>query len=168
MNMFYERIFRELDRRKIRYMVIGGIAVNIHGYSRATGDLDIMLSFEKNNIKRFIEFVNALGFNPKIPVRIEELGDQEKIKEWKKKKHMKVFSVYNPQNELEHIDIMIENYIDFDRAYGDREVVFARDIEISVVSIDDLIELKRKAGRKRDDIDIEALRKIKEIKNEGQ
>lgn len=88
--MFYERIFRELDRRKIRYMVIGGIAVNIHGYSRATGDLDIMLSFEKNNIKRFIEFVNALGFNPKIRVRIEELGDQEKIKEWKKKKHMKV------------------------------------------------------------------------------
>ena len=50
--MFYERIFRELANRNIKYLVIGGIAVNIHGYSRATGDLDIMLSLEKDNLER--------------------------------------------------------------------------------------------------------------------
>ena len=164
--MFYERVFRELDRRKIRYLVIGGIAVNIHGYSRATGDLDIMLSFESENIKKFIELVNALGYKPKIPVSIEELANQDKIEIWKKEKHMEVFSVYNPHSNLEHMDIMVENYIDFDTAYGRREVVSARDIEISVISIDDLIELKKRAGRKRDEIDIEALEKIKEIRNE--
>ena len=49
-SMLYEKIFRELAQRKIKYMVIGGIAVNIHGYSRATGDLDIMLSFEDDNL----------------------------------------------------------------------------------------------------------------------
>ncbi|MFC1866909.1 hypothetical protein ACFL0H_02065 [Thermodesulfobacteriota bacterium] len=165
--MLYERIFRELAQRKIRYMVIGGIAVNIHGYSRATGDLDIMLSFESDNIKQFIELVNSLGLRPKIPVKIEELDDREKVEEWKKEKHLKVFSVYNPQNEMEHIDIMIENYIDFDSTYTNREIVSARDIEISVISIDDLIKLKKIAGRKRDEIDIQALQKIKEIKNES-
>ena len=70
--MFYERVFRELHQRKIRYLVIGGIAVNIHGYPRATGDLDIMLSFEKGNIREFISLVKALGFKPKIPVRIDD------------------------------------------------------------------------------------------------
>lgn len=163
--MFYENIFRELDLRKIRYLVIGGIAVNIHGYARATGDLDIMVSFVNDNIKKFIELVKILGFNPKIPVKIEELGDPLKIERWKAEKHLKVFSVYNPKNELEHIDIMIENYIDFDKAYKRREIVEAKDIEISVISIDDLIELKKMAGRKRDEIDIEALEKIKEIKD---
>ena len=73
--MLYERIFRELAQRKIRYLVIGGIAVNIHGYPRVTGDLDIMLSFERDNIKEFIALVKDLGFNPKIPARIEELSD---------------------------------------------------------------------------------------------
>ncbi len=166
--MFYERIFRELAEQKIRYLVIGGIAVNIHGYSRATGDLDIMLSFEKENLERFIELIATLGFVPKIPVKIEELKDPEKVEAWKKEKHLKVFSVYNPQNELEHIDIMVENYIDFGSAYDNREVVTAKGIEISVISIDDLIELKRIAGRKRDEIDIKALQKIKEIKNGQQ
>jgi predicted nucleotidyltransferase len=166
--MFYERVFRELARRKIRYLVIGGIAVNIHGYSRATGDLDIMLSLKKDNLERFIELVNTLGFIPRIPVKIEELKDPEKVESWKKEKHLKVFSIYNPQNALEHIDIMVENYIDFGSAYNNREVVTAKGIEISVISIDDLIELKKIAGRKRDEMDIEALKKIKEIKNGQQ
>jgi hypothetical protein len=166
--MFYERIFRELQKKEIRYLVIGGIAVNIFGYSRATGDLDIMISFDKDNLDGFIALLLELGFKPRIPVKIEEIGDSEKIDKWKKEKHMKVFSVYNPANELENIDIMIENYIDFDTAYKRRERVTASNIEIPVISIDDLIELKKIAGRKRDEIDILALQKIKELKNEEQ
>lgn len=166
--MFYERVFKELAIRKIRYLVIGGIAVNIYGYFRATGDLDLMLSLETENLKEFIKLVHTLGFVPRIPVRIEELKDPKKVEAWKKEKHLKVFSVYNPKNEIEHIDIMIENYIDFVSAYKNREVFTAKDIEISVISIDDLIKLKRIAGRKRDEIDIEALRKIKEIRNGQQ
>jgi len=166
--MFYEQVFSALHQKNIKYLVIGGIAVNIHGYPRSTGDLDIMLSFDKENIKEFIELIKSLGFIPKIPVRIEDLADLDKIEAWKTEKHMKVLSVYNPQNELEHIDIMMENCIDFDKAYLNREMVTARDIEISVIAIDDLIELKRIAGRKRDEIDILALQKIKEIKNEKE
>lgn len=67
---------------------------------------------------------------------------------------------------MEHIDIIVENYVDFQIAYLNRKVVMARDIEISVISIDDLIALKKIAGRKRDEIDILALQKIKELQNE--
>ena len=63
---------------------------------------------------------------------------------------------------------MIENHIDFDTAYEKRERVTASNIEIPVISINDLIELKKIAGRKRDEIDILALQKIKELKNEGR
>ena len=122
---------------------------------------------ENDNVKVFIELIKELGFIPRMPVEIEELGEPEKIEAWKKEKNLKVFSVYNPQNVTENIDIMLENYIDFDNAYKNREIVTARGIDISVIAIDDLIELKRIAGRKRDEIDINALQKIKEIKNEG-
>ena len=60
---------------------------------------------------------------------------------------------------------MVENYIDFESAYSNREIFTARGMEISVISIDDLIKLKKIAARKRDKIDIEALQKIKEIKD---
>lgn len=60
---------------------------------------------------------------------------------------------------------MNENYNDFDRVYKNREVVSAKGIGVSVISIDDLIELENVAGRKRDEIDIKALQKIKEIRN---
>ena len=164
--MFYERVFFELEQRNIRYLVIGGIAVNLHGFSRATGDLDIMLSLNRENLEKFIDTINALEFKPRAHVKIEELGDPVKVEMWKRERNMKVFSVYNPLNVMEQIDIMIENYIDFDRAYNKREMVMARSIKIPIISIDDLITLKLKAGRERDKIDIKALRKIKELKDE--
>jgi len=49
--------------------------------------------------------------------------------------------------------------------YENREIIKAKGIEISLISIDDLMELKKIAGRKRGEMDIEALEKIKEIKN---
>jgi hypothetical protein len=165
--VFYESVFLELDQRNIRYLVIGGIAVNLHGFSRATGDLDIMLSFDRENLEKFIDMINSLEFKPRAPVKIEELGDPIKVQMWEDEKNMKVFSVYNPLNVMEQVDIMIEDYIDFERAYDNREVLTAKNIRIPVISIDDLITLKEKAGRERDKIDIKALRKIKELKSEG-
>jgi DNA polymerase II small subunit/DNA polymerase delta subunit B len=38
----FEKIFRSLNKAKVRYLVVGGVAVNIYGYPRFTGDLDIL------------------------------------------------------------------------------------------------------------------------------
>lgn len=45
--MYYELVFRNLNKKKVRYVVIGGIAVNLHGIPRATADLDLMVDLEK-------------------------------------------------------------------------------------------------------------------------
>ena len=58
MVMFYEDVFRKLNEEKVRYLIIGGIAVNLYGYSRVTGDLDIMLDLNDNeSILGFIKTV---------------------------------------------------------------------------------------------------------------
>lgn len=41
--MLYERIFREFYNVGLQYAVIGGVAVNLHGYVRGTGDLDMVI-----------------------------------------------------------------------------------------------------------------------------
>ncbi|MBU4484788.1 hypothetical protein KKA47_05150, partial [bacterium] len=128
--MLFEQIFRKFSKRKVRYLVVGGIAVNLHGFGRATGDLDIMLALDDSNIKKFVDVVNDLQFIPRLPVKVEEFADSAKRDLWINEKNMKVFSVYNPKNPIEHIDIMVENYIDFKKAYSNRENMHAGDITI--------------------------------------
>ncbi|MEM2192104.1 MAG: hypothetical protein QXG38_00630 [Candidatus Hadarchaeales archaeon] len=41
--MYYEKVLRELNAKRIRYILAGGIAVKLHGVPRATADLDILL-----------------------------------------------------------------------------------------------------------------------------
>lgn len=163
--MFFENIFRQLEKRKIRYLVIGGVAVNLHGYSRMTADLDVLLSMDKRNLGKFVQMVKFLGWKPRVPVAIEELLSPRKRKNWIQEKNMKVFTVYNPEKEMEEIDILIQGAIDFKNAYKKRVEYAEGDLKVSVVSIPDLIRLKKIAGRKLDLFDIETLNKIRDLKD---
>ena len=161
-------LYDELYHSDIRHYLVRHEQAAVHaadGYARATGDLDIMLSFESENLDKFVGWVKRLGLRPRIPVDVEELKEPRKIEIWKAEKHMKVFSIYNPDNEMEQIDVMIDHDVDFESAYRNRDTFWAKGISIPVISIDDLIALKKKASRKRDHLDIEALLRIKEIKH---
>lgn len=161
--MLYENILRSFYENNLEYTIIGGIAVNLHGYNRLTGDLDIILSLSDSNIKKFVHIVKNLGLIPRLPVRIEDFSDEKHRHMWIAEKNMKVFSVYNPKNPLEHIDVKIDEEEHIDYFIKNSLTLEAGDIKIFVVSIDDLIRLKKEAGRERDFVDIRALEKIKEI-----
>lgn len=161
--MLFESIFRELEERGVKYLVVGGLAVNFHGYDRVTGDLDILVGFDRKNLEKFIAAIKSLGWRPRLPVSLEAFADSKKRASWIREKGMKVFTLYNPKKEAEHVDVMTEDFLDFDKAYQDKKMISARDIQIPLVSIPDLIRLKKIAGRERDKIDIMALKEIQEL-----
>lgn len=161
--MLFERIFRHLHESKIRYAVIGGIAVNLHGYNRLTGDLDIILSMTDENLRSFVAIANQLRLVPRLPLKVEDFTKEEMRSHWIHEKNMKVFSLYNPTNPLEHIDVKIDKPEDIEKFLANAQTIDAGDIKISVVSIDDLIELKKQAGRERDLVDIRALERIRNL-----
>jgi hypothetical protein len=162
--MFYEDVFRAFGKKGLRYLVVGGIAVNLHGVPRATADLDIMIDLEEENIEKFVRAVKKLGFVPRVPVNPEDLRCREIREKWRKEKKMEVLTFWKPRRSLQEIDIFIKNPIDFKRAYKNREEIRAKDIIIPLASIDDLIKIKEKSGRKQDLADIEALKKLIELK----
>lgn len=164
--MFYEDVFRALNRARVKYMVAGGVAVNLHGYVRATGDLDILIAMDDGNVKRFIGVVKKRAFKPKVPVKIEEFADPAKRESWIQEKMMKVFSMYNPDDEFEQIDVMIAACLDFDAAYKRKKVIDIGAVKVPVVGLQDLIRLKEAANRGRDRMDIAALRRLGELKSE--
>jgi len=44
--MFYQEIFDALEKKKVQYLVVGGVAVVLHGFVRATADLDLMVALD--------------------------------------------------------------------------------------------------------------------------
>lgn len=159
-HLFYEDIFKKLQEKKVRYLIIGGVAVNLYDIQRATGDVDLMLDMGKENVLKFVSVMKELGLQPKVPVKPEELADQQKIKQWQEEKGMKVFSFIHPDNPYILIDIMTSNPIDFEGAYKDKVEKTAWGIKISLISKTNLIKLKEIAGRAQDLADIESLRKF--------
>lgn len=164
--MYFEKIFKILQQHNVRYVVIGGVAVNLHGFARATGDLDIAVSLTDAELRKFIAVTKELGLVPRVPVKIDDLADAKKRDEWICEKNMLVFSVYDPKDPMNQIDVMIQSPVDFEVLFRDRVTMKEGELEIPVVSIADLIVLKKYAGRQRDKIDIEALKAIQELKDE--
>lgn len=161
--MIFERILKAFADCKLEYAIIGGIAVNLHGYNRLTGDLDILIALDDANIKKFVEVCGAIGLVPRLPVRLEDFAIRELRESWISEKNMKVFSVYNPSNPLEHVDIKIDSPEKVDAYLRNAKSLLAGEIPIKVVSLDDLILLKKESGRERDLVDIRALEKIREL-----
>lgn len=61
------------------------------------------------------------------------------------------------------IDIIVEESRDFDKYYADKTIIKVWDIELPVIDIDDLIEMKEGVARPKDKLDIEALLKLKTL-----
>ncbi|MFN0117002.1 MAG: DUF6036 family nucleotidyltransferase [Elusimicrobiota bacterium] len=157
---FYEELFKDLDMKGVRYLVVGGVAVILHGFIRATADLDLMVALDEKNLHTFLDLIKSKGYRPKAPVPIDDFSDPEKRKSWVTEKGMKVFSLYHPQKLDELIDVFVEEQIPFSDAYSRKKVALLGTIPINVMQIPDLITLKKKAGRPQDLQDIIGLEHI--------
>ena len=157
---FYEELLRALEEKHIQYLIVGGVAVVLHGYVRATADLDLMLAMNSNNLNAFLGIMKQRGYKPKPPVPLEDFADPEKRRTWIQEKSLTVFSVYHPGKPQELIDIFVDEPIPFAEAYEQRKIVKLETTSINVISIRDLIGLKKRAGRPQDIQDIQALESL--------
>lgn len=158
----YLGIFREFNKRKIRYIVVGGVAVNLWGIPRMTYDIDLLLDMDEKNLRRFLTLVKKWGFRAKAPVDIMEFIDKNKREDWIRNKNMKAFSLFNPNWPLSEIDIVINAPLNYKRAVKNVKHIKVKQTSIPVVSKDDLIKMKRKTGRRQDKADVRYLKNLKD------
>jgi hypothetical protein len=161
--MYYEEVFRELNEKGVKYLVVGGMAVVLHGIVRLTADLDIIIDLGRENALKLVSAMDKLGYKPRVPVPAGDFADVEKRESWIKEKNMEVFSFFDPKNSLHLVDVLIKEPIDFEEAYKKRSMVEAAGVKIPVVSIRDLIRLKNILMREKDLLDIAALKKLEGI-----
>lgn len=139
----FREFLRRLDAQRVDYLLIGGYAVALHGYPRATVDLDIWVRVEPDNAARIVAALRDFGFDsPLLTERLFLQPDQ-----------IVRFGV--PPFRIALLTSIAG--VDFD-AYRGRAVVLPIDgLTVPVISLDDLKINKRAAGRHKDLADLEQL-----------
>jgi nucleotidyltransferase AbiEii toxin of type IV toxin-antitoxin system len=159
---FFEDTIAALNRADVRYVVVGGVAVVLHGHIRVTFDLDLVVDLTPPEARKAIEALMAAGLRPRVPEDAIRFADPAVRERWIQQKGMTVFSLWDPQDPTRSADLFVEEPIEFEVLWSRSLVLSLESTEVRVASIPDLIEMKRAAGRPHDLADIQALEAILE------
>ncbi|HSN83716.1 MAG TPA: DUF6036 family nucleotidyltransferase [Polyangiales bacterium] len=154
-------IFRALDEADVRYLVVGGVAVVLHGHPRFTADLDLVLDLTPTNASAAIAALQRLDYRPRAPVAAEDFAKEEARARWREDKGLTVFSLWSPSYPGTEVDLFVEEPFDFEEAWSRRlDLVLDDGTTVHVVGMEDLRSLKQTTGRPKDLDDIEKLDQI--------
>lgn len=136
----FKDFIKFLNEHKVRYLLVGGWAVGIYGNPRATKDIDFLIAIDDDNIQNLLKALKKFG-SPTV----EKSVFQSKG------------NVFRMGRSPIQIDIINEaSGIIFEDCYKRRNVIKSDEIDISIISKEDLIKNKRASGRHRDLADIES------------
>ena len=143
------RVCAALNRAKVAYLVIGGVACILHGYARATEDLDILIERTAPNAARILKALASLGYGF--------------AREWTAAEILKrPITVIGDDPRVDVFTIAWK--VKYEQAAPNAGTVDVDGVRIPLIGLDDLIETKR-TGRLQDAADIEALEQIRRLRS---
>ena len=156
MDIFDEEIlnfWRALQENNVQYILVGGYAINLHGYQRFTGDLDIWIKDELANRQKLRRAFVACN-----------MGDLPMLEYMQ---FMPGWTDFHLNNNM-RLDILIdmkglEGYT-FDECLQMASVADIEGINIPFLHINQLIENKKQVNRPKDQLDVLALEEIRKLR----
>jgi predicted nucleotidyltransferase len=156
----FEEFLAYLAGAGVRFVVVGGVAVVIHGHARLTVDVDLVLDLVAENVRRAIDALLARGLRPLLPVNAHDFADAEVRSQWVETKNLQVFTMRDPHDPLLTVDLFASEPLPFDELWARAEIAVLGGREVRIASVADLIVMKRVAARPQDLLDIEKLEAI--------
>jgi len=153
-------LLESLSDNHVQYVLVGGLAVQLHGFLRATFDIDLALALDDANLVRFIAVAKHFCLIPALPVDMETLRDARLIEQGYCEKGMLSFSLREPQVGGSVVDVRVRPEVPFSTLASNAVIgeLFGRQVPIAAIA--DLLVMKRIANRPKDRIDILVLEKI--------
>ena len=157
--ILYGEILKEFQKRNVKYIIVGGIAFNLLGGERSTSDLDILVEMGNANLAKIVKILTKRGYRVKQPVDPMGIADKSTREDWIHNKNMKAFNFYK-EEDFKEVDIIIETPVSFETAKKTIQHVKLDKITVPVISINNLIKMKREANRPIDQVDIQELQEV--------
>jgi hypothetical protein len=158
--LLYIDLFRSLAAHNIPYLLVGGLAVNLHGIPRLTMDVDLAVKFTRESVSGLEAVCRELSLIPVQPVSIQHLADPAQRERLRHNKNMAAFSLRPPAATDPTVDVLLETVWDFDSAWERRIVRKVGEVSVNLASIQDLITMKLALRRPQDLADVEHLRRF--------
>lgn len=153
-------ILSALERANARYVVVGGLAVILHGHLRGTADIDLVIELSPENCRRALDALASVGLRPRLPVDMKQFADPEIRRDWVENRNMMVFQLWDPNVPGRSVDVFVREPFAFDELWSRSAVREVQGGRVRIASIEHLVAMKRSAGRPRDLDDIAALQQI--------
>lgn len=156
----YDDVYAALHAAGVRFVVVGGTAVVLHGHARMTVDLDLVVDLEVDNALAAVDALTSLGLLPRLPVDPRDFADAAIRTVWVEQRHLLVFSFFDPVSPAREIDLFATMPVPFAGLHSDAVERTISGVPIRIASREHLIEMKRAAGRTQDLADIEFLQTL--------
>lgn len=155
---FFERVVEAFEEFQVPYSIVGGYALALHGAPRGTIDIDCIIEHSESDFIKCEAALKSIGLESRLPLRAAEVFNFRQ--EYIDKRNMIAWGFINPLNPMECVDVIITHDL---RTLHSVRYKFGLH-RIPVLAIDELIEMKKLAGRAQDLEDIKALEIIRERK----
>jgi len=143
LNQDFREFIALLNKHNVRYLIIGGYAVALHGHPRYTKDLDIWIWMDHANAELLCTVLKEFGFTS-LNLAPEDFLEPDRI-----------IQLGYPPNR---IDLMTSpKGVDFETCYTAREKIEIEGLDINLIDLENLKKNKKATGRYQDLADIEHL-----------
>ncbi len=140
-----ERLLRLLNENNVKYVIIGATAFPVHGYARATLDLDIFIDKEETNVKRALKALTEFGYDM-TDLTVDDLQSKKIL-----------IRQYIVETDIHPF----VKGVTFEEVWQNKVKSKIGSIEAYFASLDDLIKMKTAAARPKDLEDLKVLKKLK-------
>lgn len=139
----FKEFIQSLNDNAVRYLVVGGYAVALHGHPRYTKDIDIWVDLSKDNAGRLIRAIKQFGFES-LGLKAEDFLEADQI-----------IQLGYPPSRIDLITSL--SGVEFEACFAARVDVIMEGVKVNFIDLENLRKNKRASGRLQDLADLENL-----------
>lgn len=140
LNNDYKEMLQCLSEERVEYLLVGAYALAVHGFPRATKDIDVFVGATSDNAARLVRALAKFG------APLEEVSTADFATEG---------VIFQIGNSPRRIDIITRiDGVGFQQAYANKKIVSIEGLDVPTISVNDLIANKRASGRPQDIADV--------------
>jgi hypothetical protein len=160
--VFFQQLVAALEAHGVRYALVGGVAVNLHGVPRMTYDVDIVVAMDEASLVACRVALTQLGLQCGLPIALESLSSDDERRRLERERNLIAITFTDSNNPLREVDVLIAPSVDPDGIVARRIARSAGEYSVWLASVDDLLRMKRRAGRPQDLADVAHLERLRE------